>query len=118
MITIRHTSGAELTGAFLKWSQGSVLGKPRHFWIEPNNATSQYSCDEWEAVPEWVDVTAECAVSVDGEVIMMDGRVFSRCPSGCRLRKVPYDTIRIPRTGERREDCIIPGWAFVVERKK
>lgn len=107
---IRHKqSGVELEGKFAKFSQGSIYGKPRNLWIEPSNAASQYSCDEWEAVPEWVDVSGDVEVSADGEAMMGDGRVLSRCPVGYRFRKVRLSTGIPPFSGER--------WAFIVERE-
>lgn len=52
----------------------------------------------------WRDVTAECEVSEDGEVIMKDGRVFSRCPVGYRLTKI--------------SGPLTPHVAFIVEKQE
>lgn len=58
---IRHRqSGVELEGKFAEFSQGSIYGKPRNFWIEPSNAASQYSC-------------AECADRGDGPMSLKRG---------------------------------------------
>lgn len=106
---IRHKSGVEITGKFQLFVQGSVAGNPRHFWIEPNNAASQYSCDEWKAVPEWVDVTGQCEFNeIDMTLRHGDEPFLGVLSKGCkdmRLRKVCR--------GE-----LIPGdRAFIVVRK-
>ena len=100
---IRHKqSGVELEGVcecgadFL--DGGPVIG-----------AGSLYSRHQWEAVPEWVEASVDVEVSADGEAMMGDGRVISRCSVGYRFRKVRFSTGIPPFSGER--------WAFIVERK-
>lgn len=105
---IRHKrSGVELEGKFAEFSHGSIYGKPRNFWIEPSNAASQYSCDDWEAVPEWVDVTRECVVYEDDAI-----------SHGNSIRFVPHAATHNYRFRKvlLRVDGL-PKWAFIVERK-
>ena len=100
---IRHKqSGVELEGvrdSGPDFVEGASVIQP----------SSIYSKEHWEAVPEWVDVSGDVEVSADGEAMMGDGRVLSRCPVGYRLRKVLFSTGRPPFPGER--------WAFFMERK-
>jgi len=100
---IRHKqSGVELEGvrdSGPDFVEGASVIRP----------SSIYSKEHWEAVPEWVDVSGDVEVSADGEAMMGDGRVLSRCPVGYRLRKVLFSTGRPPFPGER--------WAFFMERK-
>ena len=102
---IRHRqSGVELEGNFVRVN-GSYFSAP----LSIPHGGSCYAASEWEAVPEWVNVSGDVEVSADGEALMGDGRVLSRCPVGYRLRKVLFSTGRPPFPGER--------WAFFMERK-
>ena len=102
---IRHKqSGVELEGDFVRVSE-SYLSMP----LSIPHGGSCYAASEWEAVPEWVDVSGDVEVSADGEAMMGDGRVISRCSVGYRFRKVRFSTGIPPFSGER--------WAFIVERK-
>ena len=96
---IRHKqSGVELEGvrdSGPDFVEGASVIQP----------SSIYSKEHWEAVPEWVNVSGDVEVSADGEAIMGDGRVLSRCPVGYRFRKV------VPGLDK------IGLHAFIVERK-
>jgi hypothetical protein len=100
---IRHKqSGVELEGvrdSGPDFVEGASVIQP----------SSIYSKEHWEAVPEWVEASVDVEVSADGEAMMGDGRVISRCPVGYRFRKVRLSTGIPPFSGER--------WAFIVERK-
>ena len=100
---IRHKqSGVELEGvrdSGPDFVEGASVIQP----------SSIYSKEHWEAVPEWVDVSGDVEVSADGEAMMGDGRVISRCSVGYRFRKVRFSTGIPPFSGER--------WAFIMERK-
>jgi hypothetical protein len=68
---IRHKqSGVELEGDFVQWADVR-LGMP----LSIPHGGSCYAASEWEAVPEWVDVSGGVEVSADGEAMMGDGRV-------------------------------------------
>ena len=102
---IRHKqSGVELEGEFVRVN-GSYFSAP----LSTPHGGSRYGASEWEAVPELVDVSVDVEVSANGEAMMGDGRVLSRCPVGYRFRKVRLSTGIPPFSGER--------WAFIVERK-
>ncbi len=100
---IRHKqSGVELEGvrdSGPDFVEGASVIQP----------SSIYSKEHWEAVPEWVEASVDVEVSADGEAMMGDGRVISRCSVGYRFRKVRLSTGIPPFSGER--------WAFIVERK-
>ncbi len=100
---IRHKqSGVELEGvrdSGPDFVEGASVIQP----------SSIYSKEHWEAVPEWVEASVDVEVSADGEAMMGDGRVISRCSVGYRFRKVRFSTGIPPFSGER--------WAFIVERK-
>ena len=106
---IRHKqSGVELEGEFCDCAH-SGTGIPSRSYFSDIHSGSLYDKVCWEAVPEWVDVSGDVEVFANGEVMMGDGRVISRCPVGYRFRKVRF-SIGIPLfSGER--------WAFIVERK-
>lgn len=107
---IRHKqSGVELEGKFIECGEGGPC-IPSVSYFACGRYGSRYDMREWEAVPEWVDVSGDVEVSADGdEAIMGDGRVLSRCPVGYRFRKVRFSTGIPPFSRER--------WAFVMERK-
>lgn len=106
---IRHKqSGVELEGEFCDCAH-SGTGIPSRSYFSDIHSGSLYDKVRWEAVPEWVDVSGDVEVSANGEAMMGDGRVISRCPVGYRFRKVRLSTGIPPFSGER--------WAFIVERK-
>ncbi len=79
--------------------------------------------DKQPAEKRYRDVTAECHISdhpsiLPGSVFHSRAGLIMTPTVGYRLRKVPYDTIRIKRTDERPEDCITPGSAFIIEHEE
>lgn len=100
---IRHKqSGVELEGDFVRVN-GSYFSVP----LSIPHGGSCYGASEWEAVPEWVDVTGECTVHEDGAI--SHGNIIRFVPHAAtynyRLRKVRFSTDGLPK------------WAFIVERK-
>ena len=99
---IRHKqSGVELEGDFVRVSE-SYFRMP----LSIPHGGSCYAASEWEAVPEWVDVTGACELNGAVSCMVMCGGVEIRACDGYRLRKVRLDQ---PLGGSR--------WAFIVERK-
>ena len=106
---IRHKqSGVELEGEFCDCAN-SGTGIPSRSYFSDIHSGSLYDKVCWEAVPEWVEASVDVEVSADGEAMMGDGRVISRCSVGYRFRKVRFSTGIPPFSGER--------WAFIMERK-
>ena len=100
---IRHKqSGVELEGDFVRVSR-SYFSMP----LTIPHGGSCYAASEWEAVPEWVDVTGECGLAQLPEscVIVHNFREID-VRSGYRLRKV-----------ERNDFSAMFRHAFIVERK-
>jgi len=107
---IRHKqSGVELEGDFVRVSE-SYLRMP----LSIPHGGSCYAASEWEAVPEWVDVTGECEVSdyrdATGTRMLSlyhpgTGKNAMHAANGYRLRKVQVSIFGFPK------------WAFIVERK-
>ena len=115
---IRHKqSGVELEGQFIGCGEvGPCIPSVSCFVCERYG--SRYDMREWEAVPEWVDVTGECEVSdyrdATGTRMLSlyhpeTGENAMHAANGYRLRKVRFSTGIPPLSGER--------WAFIVERK-
>ena len=103
---IRHKqSGVELEGDFVRVN-GSYFSMP----LSIPHGGSCYAASEWEAVPEWVDVTGECTVLDSHRGLQLyHGKEDVLWANGYRLRKVRFSTGIPPLSGER--------WAFIVERK-
>ena len=61
---------------------------------------------EWEAVPEWVDVTDACIVlDTHRRLQLYHGKEDALLANGYRIRKVQVSIDGLPK------------WAFIVERK-
>ena len=99
---IRHRqSGVELEGDFARVN-GSYFSMP----ISIPHGGSCYAASEWEAVPEWVNVTGECGVKNDNPcMVLTPVGVQVNVNDGYRLRKVQVKIDGFPK------------WAFIVERK-
>ncbi len=102
---IRHKqSGVELEGKFMECGEGGPC-IPSVSYFACGRYGSRYDMREWEAVPEWVDVTAECEEYTGwwhGNRLIVP---YLDLASGYRLRKVSAVTL-YPE-----------GKAFIVERK-
>jgi len=80
---IRHRqSGVELEGNFVRVNN-SYFSAP----ISIPHGGSCYAASEWEAVPEWVDVTGECSL-LQGIRLWHGERGIADMSHGYRLRKV------------------------------
>ena len=99
---IRHKqSGVELEGDFVRVSE-SYFRMP----LSIPHGGSCYAASEWEAVPEWVDVTDACTVlDTHRGLQLYHGKEDVLWANGYRLRKVSAVTL-YPE-----------GKAFIVERK-
>ena len=99
---IRHKqSGVELEGDFVRVSE-SYFSMP----LSIPHGGSCYAASEWEAVPEWVEVTGACELNGAVSCMVMCGGVEIRACDGYRLRKVRLFHVQ---AGIRD--------AFIVERK-
>ena len=101
---IRHKqSGVELEGDFVRVN-GSYVSVP--FSIP--HGGSCYAASEWEAVPEWVDVTGECVVYEENAI-----------SHGNSIRFVPHAATHNYRLRKVRLFHVQSGIrdAFIVERK-
>ena len=97
---IRHKqSGVELEGDFVRVSE-SYLRMP----LSIPHGGSCYAASEWEAVPEWVDVTGACEL-LQGIRLWHGGKAIADLSNGYRLRNVQVSIGGFPK------------WAFIVERK-
>jgi len=99
---IRHRqSGVELEGDFVRVN-GSYFSAP----LSIPHGGSCYGASEWEAVPEWVDVTDACTVlDTHRGLQLYHGKEDVLWANGYRLRKVQVKIDGFPK------------WAFIVERK-
>ena len=97
---IRHKqSGVELEGDFVRVSE-SYLRMP----LSIPHGGSCYAASEWEAVPEWVDVTGACEL-LQGIRLWHGEKAIADLSNGYRFRKVQVSIFGFPK------------WAFIVERK-
>lgn len=110
---IRHKqSGVELEGRFVVGGARAHDGFTREWFASVDGST--YDRCEWEAVPEWVNVTEECEVSdyrdATGTRMLSlyhpeTGENAMHAANGYRLRKVQVSIDGLPK------------YAFIVERK-
>ena len=101
---IRHKqSGVELEGDFVRVN-GSYFSVP----LSIPHGGSCYAASEWEAVPEWVDVTGECVVYEENAI-----------SHGNSIRFVPHAATHNYRLRKVRLFHVQSGIrdAFIVERK-
>lgn len=97
---IRHKqSGVELEGDFVRVSE-SYLRMP----LSIPHGGSCYAASEWEAVPEWVNVTGACEL-LQGIRLWHGEKAIADLSNGYRFRKVQVSIFGFPK------------WAFIVERK-
>ena len=97
---IRHKqSGVELEGDFVRVSE-SYFRMP----LSIPHGGSCYAASEWEAVPEWVNVTGACEL-LQGIRLWHGGKAIADLSNGYRFRKVQVSIFGFPK------------WAFIVERK-
>ena len=97
---IRHKqSGVELEGDFVRVSE-SYLSMP----LSIPHGGSCYAASEWEAVPEWVNVTGACEL-LQGIRLWHGEKAIADLSNGYRFRKVQVSIFGFPK------------WAFIVERK-
>ena len=97
---IRHRqSGVELEGNFVRVN-GSYFSAP----LSIPHGGSCYAASEWEAVPEWVEVTGACEL-LQGIRLWHGGKAIADLSNGYRLRNVQVSIGGFPK------------WAFIVERK-
>ena len=82
---IRHKqSGVELEGDFVRVSE-SYLRMP----LSIPHGGSCYAASEWEAVPEWVDVTGACELNGAVSCMVMCGGVEITIPSSQGIPVTP-----------------------------
>jgi hypothetical protein len=97
---IRHKqSGVELEGDFVRVSE-SYFRMP----LSIPHGGSCYAASEWEAVPEWVNVTGACEL-LQGIRLWHGEKAIADLSNGYRFRKVQVSIFGFPK------------WAFIVERK-
>lgn len=86
---IRHKqSGVELEGKFIECGEGGPC-IPSVSYFACERYGSRYDMREWEAVPEWVNVTEECGVKNDNPcMVLTPVGVQVNVNDGYRLRKV------------------------------
>ena len=100
---IRHKqSGVELEGDFVR-ANGSYFSAP----LSIPHGGSCYGASEWEAVPEWVDVSGACAVHEDGAI--SHGNSI-RCVPHAATYNYRFRKVRVSIDG-------VPTWAFILEHK-
>ena len=105
---IRHKqSGAELEGEFRECGEGGPC-IPSVSYFACERYGSRYDMREWEAVPEWVDVTGECVVYEEDAI-----------SHGNSIRFVPHAATHNYRLRKVRLFHVQSGIrdAFIVERK-
>lgn len=101
---IRHKqSGVELEGEFIECGEGGPC-IPSVSYFACERYGSRYDMREWEAVPEWVEVTGACEL-LQGIRLWHGGKAIADLSNGYRLRNVQVSIGGFPK------------WAFIVERK-
>ena len=101
---IRHKqSGVELEGEFIECGEGGPR-IPSVSYFACERYGSRYDMREWEAVPEWVEVTGACEL-LQGIRLWHGEKAIADLSNGYRLRNVQVSIGGFPK------------WAFIVERK-
>ncbi len=104
---IRHKqSGVELEGEFIECGEGGPC-IPSVSYFACERYGSRYDMREWEAVPEWVDVTN----SIDERALNTALCEYEKS-TDYRVRKVGVEWFSGVPLGLAKS-----GWAFIVERK-